>query len=101
MEEGRGEGFRSLQDEFKSLRPLFQTDTYEAFGEKPLNNAVLLGHRQYYHRQETFEMAYQILGRDLKRLLALMKEIHSSGEEPFLYLDHWIKAGQSKASFLE
>jgi len=90
--EGRKEVFRSLQEEFKNIKPLFQTDTYETFDEKPLNNAILLGHREYYQRLETFETAYQILGQDLKKMLALMKEIHTSGKEPSVYLDHWIKA---------
>jgi hypothetical protein len=48
-----------------------------------------------------FETAYQILGQDLKKVLALMKGIHTSGKEPFVYLDHWIKARRNMASFLE
>jgi len=92
--EGRNEVFRSLQEKFKDIKPLFQTDTYEMFDEKVFNNAVLLGHRQYYQRLETFEMAYQILGQDLKKVLALMREIRTSGKEPFAYLDYWIKANR-------
>ncbi len=96
--EGRKEVFRSLQEEFKGIKPLFQTDTYEMFDAKPFNNAILLGHRQYYQSLETFETVYQILGHDLKKVLALMEEIHTSGKEPFAYLDHWIKARQHMAS---
>jgi len=99
---GRKEVFRSLQEEFKSIKPQFQTETYEMFGgEKPLNNAILLGHRQYYQRLEMFEMAYQILGHDLKKVLALMEGIHTSGKEPFAYLNRWIKARQNMASLHE
>jgi len=99
--ERRKEVFRSLQEKFKTIKPLFQTDTYETFDEKPLNNAILLGHRQYYQSLEMFETTYQILGQDLKKVLALMEGIHTSGKEPFVYLDHWVKARRNMASFLE
>lgn len=99
--EGRKEVFLSLQDEFKKIKTQFQTDTYERFDQKPLNNAILLGHRQYYQRLETFDTAYRILGQDLREMLALLEEIHASGEEPSLYLDRWIKARRNTASFLE
>jgi len=99
--EGRKEVFRSLQEEFKGIKPQFQTDAYETFDEKPLNNAILLGHRQYYQRLEMFETAYRIFGQDLRKVLALMEEIHTSGRGPFVYLDRWIEARQNMASFLE
>ena len=99
--EGRKGVFRSLQEDFKGIKPLFQTDTYETFDEKSLNNAILLADRQYYQHLESFETVYRFLGRDLRRVVALMKEIHTSGEEPFLYLDHWIKARRNTAPSLE
>ena len=49
------------------MKSRFKTDGYLNFDQIPLNNAVLLAHRQYFHRLETFERVYEYLGRDLKK----------------------------------
>lgn len=87
----REEIFRSLEEEFRELKPRFKTDWHLTFDQIPLNNAVLLAHRQYFHRLETFEKLYDYLGQDLRGIIALMKEIQASGEEPNAYLDRWMK----------
>ena len=76
--------FQVLQEEFREMKSRFKTDGHRHFDQIPLNNAVLLAHRQYFHRLETFQRLYEYLGRDLRRVVELMKEIRVSGEDPSL-----------------
>ncbi len=87
---GREELFLSLQREFREMKTRFKTETYQTFGESPLNNAVLLAHRQYFHGFDTLESLYAYFDRDLSKVVALMKKIETSGEDPSVYLDHWL-----------
>ncbi|HSB03907.1 MAG TPA: aminopeptidase [Thermodesulfobacteriota bacterium] len=99
--EGRKEIFRSLQEDFIRIRSQFKTEGYLTFDQTPLNNAVLLAHRQYFYRLETFERLYRHLGQDLQRVLALMKKIRASGEEPSACLNRWMnEQGLTVSSFL-
>jgi hypothetical protein len=56
-----------------------------------LNNAVLLAHHRYLHRIEKFEILYKNLGRDLKKMVEFFKKIQGSKEEPFPFLERWMK----------
>ncbi len=87
---GREVIFLSLQEQFKELRPRFKTDAYENFDQISLNNAVVLADRRYLHRLETFDKLYNYFAQDLGKVVALMKEIRASGEDPSAYLDHWM-----------
>ena len=88
---GREEIFLSLQEEFREIQPRFKTKEYRNCDQIPVNNAALLAHRQYFHRLEKFERLYEYLGRDLRRLVEMMKEIRASEEEPGIYLDRWMR----------
>ena len=88
---GREEVFQVLRKDFREMKTQLKTDGHRNFDQIPLNNAVLLAHRQYFHRLETFERLYTFLGRDLRRMMDLMREIHRSGEDPSAYLDRWMK----------
>ena len=88
---GREEIFLSLQEEIREIQPRFKTERYRNYDQIPLNNAALLAHRQYFHRLENFERLYEYLGRDLRRMVEMMKEIRASEEEPGVYLDRWMK----------
>ena len=97
----REEVFLSLQEKFRGIKSQFKTEWYIKFDQIPLNNAVLLAHRQYFHRLALFETLYEYLGRDLKRMVEWMKEIRASGEEPVSYLNRWMKErGLTVSSFL-
>ena len=87
----REEVFQSLQEEFKAIKPRFKTEAYLNFDRMPLNNAVLLAHRQYFHRLEAFERLYEYFDRDLRKTIGWMKETRASGQEPGAYLDRWMK----------
>ncbi len=89
--ERREEVLQSLQEEFREIKPRLKTEWYLDFDQTPLNNAVLLAHRQYFHRLETFERLYEYFDRDLRKTIGWMKEIRASGEEPGAYLDRWMK----------
>jgi predicted aminopeptidase len=95
---GREEIFLSLQEEFREMQPRFKTRGYRNFDRIPLNNAALLAHRQYFHRLENFERLYEYLGRNLRRLVEMMKGIRASEEEPGVTLDRWMK-GQGLTLF--
>jgi hypothetical protein len=65
-----------------------------------LNNAVLLAYRRYFYRLEKFEALYEYFGKDLKRVVAFLKEIHASKEEPSSFLDRWMtEKGVTAPSF--
>jgi predicted aminopeptidase len=83
--------FQALQEEFGEIKSRFKTDGHRHFDQIPLNNAVLLAHRQYFHRMETFQRLYEYLGGDLRRVVELMKEIQVSGKDPSVLLDRWME----------
>jgi predicted aminopeptidase len=87
---GRERIFLSLQKEFREMKARFKTEMYQNFDQTPLNNAVLLAHRQYFHGFDTFERIHDYFRRDLSRVIALMKEIQVSGEDPSVYLGQWM-----------
>ena len=87
---GREEIFLSLREEFREMKTRFKTETYQTFDESPLNNAVLLAHRQYFHGFDALEKLHDYFDRDLRKVMALMKEIEASGEDPSVYLNRWL-----------
>ncbi len=88
---GREEIFQSIKEEFGKLKVHFKTDDYEGFENVDLNNAVLLAYRRYIHRLENFKVVYEYFDNDLKRMIDFFKEIRTSGEEPFSFLERWMK----------
>ncbi|OGP90649.1 MAG: hypothetical protein A2157_14245 [Deltaproteobacteria bacterium RBG_16_47_11] len=85
---GREEIFCSLKEEFKKIP--FKTECYGNFEKRDLNNSVLLAYRRYIHRLENFQVLYEYLGNDLRRMIELFKEIRASKEEPSSYLERWM-----------
>jgi predicted aminopeptidase len=86
---GREEIFGSLKEEFETIS--FKTDCYKNFGKKSLNNSVLLAYRRYMHRLEKFDVVYEYLGSDLRKMIGFFKEIRASKEKPSSYLERWMK----------
>jgi predicted aminopeptidase len=88
---GREEIFQSLQEDFREMKPRFKTKGFGYFGQTPLNNAALLAHQQYFQRQETFQLLYAYLGRNLRSMVEWVKEIRASKEDPGVYMERWMK----------
>ncbi len=97
--EGREEIFRSLQNSFREIKDRFRTDCYRDFDQKRLNNAVILAHRRYLHRIDRFEVLYEFLGREMKKLIQFFEEVKRSGEKPDLYLERWLKERRATSLF--
>ncbi len=77
----REEIFQSVQEKFTEMQDQFKTDCYKGFERKKLNNAVLMAYRRYFHRLDRFEVLYERLGKDLRKVVEFFKEIKSSGDE--------------------
>jgi predicted aminopeptidase len=88
---GREALFRSIEENFQKMKGQFKTEEYRNVDKMGLNNAVLLAYRRYFFRLEKFEALYEYFGKDLKRVVAFLKEIHASKEEPSSFLDRWMK----------
>src|SRR4030042_2380715 len=88
---GRGELFQHLKEDFREKMVSFKTEGYKIFEELDLNNAVFLAYRRYIHRLENFEALYEYFGEDLRRMIEFFKEIRVSKEEPYSYLERWMK----------
>lgn len=88
---GREAYFRSIQDNFKTLKAQFKTEDYRNVDEIELNNAVLLAYRRYFYRLDKFEALYEYFGKDLKKVVVFFKEIEASKEDPQSFLDRWMK----------
>lgn len=89
--QGREALFRSLHGTFQEMKGQFKTEAYRNVDKMELNNAVLLAYRRYFYRLDKFEVLYQTLERDLRGVVAFLKEIHASKEEPSSFLDRWMK----------
>lgn len=78
---GREEIFESIREKFAKLQEQFKTDCYRGFEKTKLNNAVLMAHRRYLHRSDRFEVLYERLGKDLRKVVEYFKEVKSSGDK--------------------
>lgn len=81
---GREEIFQSIQEKFKEMKDQFRTDCYKDFDRRKPNNAVLMAYRQYLHRLDRFEVLYERLEKDLKKVVEFFKEIQTSGDKKAL-----------------
>lgn len=87
---GRESLFQSIRENFQKMKGEFKTEEYRNVDKIELNNAVLLAYRRYFYRLEKFEALYEYFGKNLKRVVAFLKEIHASKEEPSSFLDRWM-----------
>jgi predicted aminopeptidase len=74
--------FRSVQEEFQSIKADLKTGGYDDFGRTDLNNAVLLAYHRYVQKLDLFQALYERLGRDPGKVVEFFKEIQKSGEDP-------------------
>lgn len=88
---GREELFQHLKEDFREKMVSFKTEGYKNFEKLDLNNAVFLAYRRYIHRLENFQALYEYFGEDLRRMIEFFKEIRVSKEEPYSYLERWMK----------
>lgn len=74
--------FRAAQAEFRAL-PL-RTRTYQEFGTRPLNNAVILHELMYADRLQLFEDLLRQHGSDLARLIQVVLDaVRKRAGDPF------------------
>lgn len=67
--------FQRAQVEFtREITPQLRVLTFATFARGPLNNAVLIARRIYYHRLDLFEDAYHVTGGDLSTAIGRISE---------------------------
>jgi predicted aminopeptidase len=88
---GREALFQSLKESFQEVKERFKTNGYKEFERTEINNAVLVAYRRYVHQLERFDHLYEYLGKDLRKVVQLFREIRESKEEPSSFLDRWMK----------
>jgi predicted aminopeptidase len=74
--------FQKAKEGFQGLKENLKTPLYLGFGDEGLNNAVLLSYRQYIGDIELFKELHHCLGHDLGRVMAFLKDVERSGEDP-------------------
>jgi predicted aminopeptidase len=77
--EGRERLFHRLKEDFKGMMASFKTESYKNFEKLDINNAVLLAYRRYIHRLESFQILYEQLGKDTRKVVEYFKAIQVSG----------------------
>ncbi len=77
---GREEIFQSLKEDFRERMGSFKTGGYKGFEKVDINNAVLLAYHRYFHRLENFQVLYEKLGRDTRRVVEYFKTIRAAGD---------------------
>jgi len=74
-------GQRSFTD---TVRPQLQVSSYSSFAREPLNNALLIARRLYYHRLDLFDQLYARTGGDLPRTIRLVLDAtRAGGGDPY------------------
>jgi predicted aminopeptidase len=76
----REELFRRLKEDFRGRMASFQTGGYKNFEKVEINNAVLLAYHRYFHRVENFQVLYEQLGRDTRKVVEYFKTIQAAGD---------------------
>jgi predicted aminopeptidase len=74
--------FRKAKEDFRHLKVKLKTPLYQGFEHEGLNNANILSYWQYVGGLEPFKELHQALGDDLGRMVAFLKEVEKSGEDP-------------------
>ena len=77
---GREELFQHLKEEFMEKMASLKIGGYRNFEKVDINNAVLLAYRRYFHRLEKFEVLYEQLGRETRRVVEYFKTIRETGD---------------------
>ena len=77
---GREELFQRLKEEFREKMASFKTEGYKNFEKVDINNAVLLAYRRYFHRLEKFQVLYEKLGGDTRRVVEYFKALQATGD---------------------
>ncbi len=80
----REELFQRLKEEFREKMASFKTEGYKNFEKVDINNAVLLAYHRYVHRFEKFQVLYDRLGRDTRRVVDYFKTIQAKGDRVVL-----------------
>jgi predicted aminopeptidase len=76
----REELFQRLREEFKEKMASFKTEGYKNFEKVAINNAALLAYHRYFHRLEKFQILYEQLGGDTRRVVEYFKSIQTAGD---------------------
>ena len=87
---GREVLFQSMKEEFNEIKAGLKTEVYKGFDRIELNNAVLLAYHRYVHRLEIYDFLYERLGNDLRQVVEFLKQIPSTEQEPFSYIERWL-----------
>ena len=74
--------FREAKEGFRDLKVKLKTPLYLGFEDEGLNNAVLLSYWQYIGGLELFKELYHCLDEDLGKMIAFLKDVERSGEDP-------------------
>jgi predicted aminopeptidase len=90
---GREVLFQSIKEEFHEVSAGLKTEAYKGFDRIELNNAVLLAYHRYVHRIETYDLLYERLGNDLRRVVEFFKQIPSTEQDPSSYVEQWLNKG--------
>jgi len=78
---------RSQRSFTESVRPQLRVSSYASFAREPLNNALLLSRRLYYHRLDVFDALFARTGGDLPRTIQLVLEATRGGGDPYLAVE--------------
>ncbi|UCD71966.1 MAG: aminopeptidase [Syntrophobacterales bacterium] len=78
--------FREAKERFRDLLVKLKTPLYLSFEDEGLNNAVLLSYWQYVGRLGVFKGLYNSLGEDLGEMVAFLKDVKRSGEDPMEFV---------------
>jgi predicted aminopeptidase len=66
------------------VEPRLRTGMFRGFGNRPLNNATLIGIRLYYQRLDLFEAVHEHYGRDYVRAVhAMIEAARATPRDPF------------------
>jgi predicted aminopeptidase len=74
-----------------SVRPRLKVSTYASFAREPLNNALLMSRRLYYHRLDLFEQLLRRQDGDLPRTLQLVVRATRGAEDPYAAVEALIR----------
>lgn len=71
----------------EEVQPRLRTGDFAGFARAPLNNAILLARRLYYHRLRSFERVFRRYGEDLPRTIAAIVRAAEGAEDPYAAVD--------------
>jgi predicted aminopeptidase len=94
----REQVFARSREEWQRRIADHPNQSFRGFGQRPLNNAVLMHYMVYLKDLDLFESLYDACGQDLGRTIETLRKAVDKGGEPFEAVRTWLDKNRQQTA---